>query len=88
MLVADMGNRSSRVLELMEFASEATPQLDGVPGVVRVGAATGTCGAVPFMAALALGRHHALERVAPVLCISTEDPYQRCAALIRPYTSA
>lgn len=88
MLAADTGHRSNRVLELMGFASAAMPQLDGTADVVRVGAASGTCGAVPFIAALALGRHHALERAAPVLCISNEDPYQRCAVLIRPYASA
>lgn len=87
MIVADTGHRSNRVLELMEYAARATPQLDGVADVVRVGAASGTCGHVPYMAALALGRHHALERNAPVLCISNEDPYCRCSALVRPADS-
>lgn len=87
-LVADTGHRSNRVLELMGFASGAMPQLDGVSDVVRAGAAMGTCGAVQFLTALALGRHHALQCAAPVLCISNEDPYQRCAVLIRPYASA
>lgn len=88
MLVADTGHRSNRVLELMGLASDAMPQLDGVADVVRAGAAGGTCDCVPFLTALALGRHHALEHSAPVLCISNEDPYQRCAVLIRPYASA
>jgi hypothetical protein len=84
MIVADTGHRSNRVLELMGLASAAMPQLDGASDVLRVGAATGTCGAVPFMTALALARHHALECEAPVLCISNEDPYRRAAVLIRP----
>jgi hypothetical protein len=84
MIVADTGHRSSRVLELMGLAAGAMPQLDGEADVVRVGVATGTCSAVPFMTALALAHHHALERDAPVLCIGNEDPYRRCAALIRP----
>lgn len=88
MLVADTGHRSGRVLELMGFASGAMPQLDGAADVVRAGAAGGACDSVPFLTALALGRHHALEHAAPVLCISNEDPYQRCAVLIRPYASA
>jgi hypothetical protein len=87
MIVADTGHRSNRVLELMALASATMPQLDGEADVVRVGVASGTCGAVPFMTALALARHHALERDAPVLCISNEDPYRRCAALIRPAAS-
>lgn len=87
-LVADTGHRSNRVLELMGFATGAMPQLDGVADVVRAGAAAGTCDAVTFLTALALGHHHALVHAAPVLCISNEDPYQRCAVLIRPYASA
>lgn len=83
-LVGDTGHRADRVLELMGFASGAMPQLDGVLDVVRAGTASGTCGAVPFMMALALARHHALERVGPVLCVSNEDPYLRCATLVRP----
>lgn len=88
MLIADTGHRSNRVLELMGFASGAMPQLDGVSDVVRAGASSGTCSAVPFVTALALARHHALERNAPVLCISNEDPYFRCSGLIRPADSA
>jgi 3-oxoacyl-(acyl-carrier-protein) synthase len=87
MIVADTGHRSSRVLELMGLAAGAMPQLDGEADVVRAGVATGACGAVPFMTALALARHHALERAAPVLCIGNEDPYHCCAALIRPATA-
>jgi hypothetical protein len=84
MIVADTGHRSSRVLELMGLASSAMPQLDADADVVRVGLACGACGAVPFITTLALARHHALERGAPVLCISNEDPYLRCTAVIRP----
>jgi hypothetical protein len=83
MIVADTGHRASRTLELMALAA-SMPQLDDALDVVRVGAALGSCGAVPFMAALALASHHARARNAPVLCISNEDPYRRCAALVRP----
>lgn len=87
MIVADTGHRTSRVLELLGLASGATPQLDAETDVLRLGTGVGTCGAVPFMTALALGRHHAILLDAPVLCISNEDPYRRCAALIRPAAS-
>ena len=87
MIVADTGHRSSRVLELLGLASSALPQLDADVDVTCLGASGGTCGAVPFMTALALSHHHALERDASVLCISNEDPYRRCAALIRPAAS-
>ncbi|HEX9173749.1 MAG TPA: hypothetical protein VF861_13910 [Telluria sp.] len=84
MIVADTGHRASRVLELMGVASSALPELDADVDIVRVGASSGTCDAVPFVTALALARHHALERLAPVLFISNEDPFHRCAAVIRP----
>lgn len=83
MLIADTGQRSSRVLELMAHLSAASPQLDETDDVVRVGVASGTCDAVPFITALALGRHYILERAAPVLCVSNEDPYRRAVALLR-----
>jgi hypothetical protein len=83
MLIADTGHRSSRVLELMGHLSAGLPQLDEADDVVRVGVASGSCGAVPFMAALALGRHYAVERGAPVLCVSNEDPYHRAVTLVR-----
>ena len=87
MIVADTGHRTSRVLELLGLASAALPQLDDEADVLRLGAGCGTCGAVPFMTALAMARHHALERNAPVLCISNEDAYRRSAALVRPAVS-
>ena len=87
MIIADTGHRTSRVLELMGLAAASLPQPDADADVVSLGASGGTCGAVPFLTALALSHHHALERDAPVLCISNEDPYRRCAALIRPAAS-
>lgn len=83
MVIADTGQRSNRVLELMGHVSAAMPQLDGNEDVLRIGAACGTCGAVPFVAALALGRYYVIECDAKVLCISNEDPFHRCAALMR-----
>jgi hypothetical protein len=84
MLIADTGPRVSRALELMAHVSAGLPQLDETDDVVRVGVACGTCDAVPLITALALGRHYVLEREAPVLCVSNEDPYRRVVALIRP----
>ncbi|MGZ8315971.1 MAG: hypothetical protein ACXW3B_12455 [Telluria sp.] len=84
MIVADTGHRSNRMDELMGLALPAMPQLDAAVDVVSVGLATGTCGAVPFVTALALARHHVLERDASVLCISNEDPFVRSAVLLQP----
>ena len=84
MLVADTGHRTSRVLELMGLAGKTLPELDKATDVVSLGPGCGTCGAVPFMTALAMASHYALERSAPVLCISNEDPYRRSAVLVRP----
>jgi hypothetical protein len=84
MLISDTGHRAGRVLELMAHVSAGLPQLDESDDVVRVGIACGTCGAVPFITAVALGRHYVLEREALVLCVSNEDPYRRVVALMRP----
>ena len=84
MLVADTGHRTSRVLELMELLSATLPHLDVDTELLRTGSACGSCGAVPFMTALALARHQAIALAAPVLCISNEDPYRRSAVLVQP----
>jgi hypothetical protein len=83
-VIADTGHRSSRAQELGAHVCATMPELDGADDVVRVGLACGTCGDVPFITALALARHCALERDAAVLCISNEDPYRRTVALIQP----
>lgn len=88
MLIADTGQHVGRVLELMAHVSAGVPQLDETDDVVRVGVASGRCDAVPFITALALGRHYVLEREAPVLCVSNEDPYRRAVALMRPSGSS
>ncbi|MEH6435954.1 hypothetical protein, partial [Massilia sp. DD77] len=83
-LFADTGHRTARVIELMEFARAATPELDAGTEVLGAGRACGDCGDVPFLAALALAHHHATEAGDAALCVSNEDPLQRVAALIRP----
>jgi hypothetical protein len=84
MVVADTGHRSNCTQELMGFTSAAMPQLDGMDDVAAVGRACGTCGAVPFVAALALGRYYTLELDKPVLFASNEDAGQCCVATVRP----
>jgi len=84
MVVADTAHRPNRVLELMGLSAPTIPQVDAADDIVRIGLGSGSCGAVPFVTVLALARHYALERGAPVLCIGNEDPYVRSAALVRP----
>jgi hypothetical protein len=84
MIVADTGHRARPVYELMEYAATTMRQLDGSEDIVRVGAAGGACGVVPFVTALALGVHYAGVRQAPVLCLANELPGRRIAALVRP----
>ncbi len=84
MVVADTAHRPNRVLELMGLSAPAIPQVDAADDIIRVGLGSGSCGAVPFVTVLALARHYALERGAPILCIGNEDPYLRSAALVRP----
>lgn len=83
-IAADTDHRANRGLELMGLASSALPQLDGTLDVARVGVALGACGAVPFVSALALARHHALAANAPALFISNDDPLSCGAALVCP----
>ena len=83
-LAADTDHRASRALELMGLASSALPQLDGTADVLRAGATTGTCGAVPFLCALALARHAALASNAPALFVSNDDPFTCYMALVGP----
>jgi hypothetical protein len=59
-------------------------QLDGSEDVVRLGAAGGNAGIVPFVAGLALASHYAAERKGIVLCIADEVPGCRLATLVRP----
>ena len=88
MVLADTGERPKRMLELMAVVSTSFGHLDDPADVARVGASSGTCGAVPCITALALARHHAIERAAPVLYVSNEDPHHRCTALLRPAAPA
>ncbi|TXF99767.1 hypothetical protein [Massilia arenae] len=84
MVVADSGADTRHALELMEFGGATTPHLDNASDIVRLGPACGTCGAVPFVAALALAAHAALEHDAPLLCVGNDMPDLRALALVRP----
>ncbi|MGX4640928.1 hypothetical protein [Massilia sp. SYSU DXS3249] len=88
MVVADTGERANRMLELMGVVSTTFSHLDDQADVACVGASSGACGAVPCITALALARHHALERAAPVLYVGNEDPHHRCTVLIAPAAAA
>lgn len=88
LVAADTSHRTSRVTELMHVVTAAAPQLDPGADVISVGASCGSCGAVTWLTALAVGGAEAQERAAPVLCISNEDPYRRYAALLRPAHAA
>ena len=88
MIVADTDDRMNRMFELMGVASSTFPQLEDAAQVARVGAASGACGAVPGITALALAHHHALACAAPVLYVSNAEAQHRCAALVRPAPSA
>lgn len=84
MIIADTGADTRQVLELMAFGSASAPHLDHASDIVRVGPACGACDAVPFVAALAVAAHAALERAAPLLCVGNDNPAWRALALVRP----
>jgi len=83
-IVADTDHRVSRGLELMGLASSTLPELDTTTEVLRTGVATGSCGAVPFICALALARNAALVNNAPALFVSNDDPFTLSMALVAP----
>jgi hypothetical protein len=87
MVVGDASLRAQKMQELMGFTSAAIPQLDSATDVASVGPGCGSCGAVPFVTALALARHYALERGKPVLYMSNDDAELGHAALVRPAAS-
>ncbi|THC41341.1 hypothetical protein C2862_18725 [Massilia sp. Mn16-1_5] len=68
----------------MGLASSALPELDATADVLCSGVALGSCGAVPFLCALALARHAALANNAPVLFLSNDDPFTCCMAVVGP----
>lgn len=84
MIVADTSARPGRMLELMGYAGAAMPQLDDQEDIIAFGHASGSCGAVPALTALALARHHACARNAPVLWVANDHAYQRCVAVVQP----
>jgi len=84
MVVADSGQRQARTLELMGMVSSAMPQLDESEDVFCVGSASGACGDVSFVTALALAHHAVLVRGAPVLCLGNDDANHCSAQLLRP----
>lgn len=84
MIVADTGAGPHRLLELMDYAVTATPHIDDHDDVITVGQASGTCGAVPALTALAVAQHLAQERNNPVLWLSNDDAFQRAAAVVHP----
>lgn len=83
-VTADTGHRTSRVTELMQMVTSVAPQLDPGADVASIGASCGSCGDVTWLTALAVADAEAQDRGGPVLCISNEDTYRRCAALLRP----
>jgi hypothetical protein len=82
-LFADADHRSNRVLEAMALAHDDLPHLDAGIDVRATGPACGQSGAVPFLAALALGRRQVLEGAGAVLCIGNADAIHRSAAVVR-----
>jgi hypothetical protein len=83
MIVADTTARYGRMLELMGYAGTAAPQLDNEQDVIAFGRVSGACGAVPALTTLALACHYACERDGPVLWLTNDDAFQRCAAVLR-----
>jgi hypothetical protein len=82
-LVTDADHRGNRLLEAMALACDGLPHLDAGIDVRATGPACGESGAVPFLAALALGRERVLAGAEAVLCVANADPAYLGAALVR-----
>lgn len=84
LITADTDQRASRMAELMAMANATFPQLDLATEVIGVAASCGSAGAVPSITALALAGHEVATNAGHVLCLSNQDPFQRCAVSVRP----
>jgi hypothetical protein len=82
-LFTDADHRGSRLLEAMALAHDDLRHLDAGSDVRAAGPASGESGAVPFLAALALGRQRVLAGADAVLCIANAHPVHLGAALVR-----
>lgn len=83
-IVSDAGHAPDRVIELLRIASALSPQLENAEDMLNIGIATGSCGAVQSLAALALACHCAVDQQKPIVWASNEDPLWRAAAVITP----
>jgi hypothetical protein len=84
MIAADTGQRANRVHELMAMASSEFPHLDDKADIACVGISSGSCGAVPYVTALAVAQYQACARGEPVLYVSNEEAHIHYATLVRP----
>ena len=88
LLVADTDQRASRVEELLNAAYLILPTLDLDNQCVRVATGCGTAEAAALLTGLALAHHAAATDQATVLCVSNQDPLERSAVLVRPFTQS
>jgi len=88
LIAADTDQRTSRITELMTMANATLPQLDLSTQVIGVAALCGSAGAVSSITALALARQEVVNNASHVLCVSNQDPEQRCAVMVRPKTTS
>jgi hypothetical protein len=87
-VAADTGHHASRNGELFGMVHSTLPELDPASQLIGVAASCGNAGAVSAMAALVLGCTHVAQQAGHALCVSNQDPYQRCAVLLGPADTA
>lgn len=88
LVTADTGHHASRNGELFGMVHSTLPELDPASQLIGVAASGGNAGAVSAMAALVLGCAHVAQQAGHALCVSNQDPYQRCAVLLGPADTA
>ena len=84
LVTSDADQRTSRRSELLNMISVTLPELDENSQVISVAATNGSAGAVSTLAALVLASQHVAEHGNHALCVSNQDPYHRCAILLKP----
>lgn len=85
MLVADCDHR--RLPELLALDQSALPDLDMKKQCLKIAADCGSAGAVSALAALAIAHFEVTANAGCVVCVGSQDAFDRAAAVVRPWAA-
>nr|WP_315184053.1 hypothetical protein [uncultured Albidiferax sp.] len=84
-LVADSDHR--RLPELMVLEQTVFPDLDMKKQCLKIAADCGSAGAVSALTALAVAHFEATANAACVVCVGSQDAFDRAAVVVRPWAA-